>query len=643
MCGIFLSVDLPAAQDAITAVSHRGPDALSWSDMELGSHKLHLGHARLKILDLSEEANQPFYDQSRANILLFNGAIYNYIELRHDLEALGYEFKTRSDTEVLLCALKQWGVEALPRLSGMFAFVWINSAERRIFVARDRFGIKPLYFTQTNKGAAFASEIKQLLSLNLRPRALNLEAAFDFLSGGISDHLPETFFKGVFALRGGEYIDMNLAGVESTAPLSVQTWWRLAAKSEAKPRALAKEAATFREAFGRSLKLHMRSDVPVGACLSGGLDSSSIVAGVDQTLADEDGKLSTFTAEFAGESVDESRFASAVGEACDNTLYHPVRPQAGDLAETIETILHHQDEPFGSSSLYAQWSVFKSARESGMTVMLDGQGADELLAGYHPGYVYHMIDLLRRGRWIKLRRTVKAYGEAQSIDTAPLLREAVIKAIQSSAVLGPLLKIWRRLRGAKPVQATHWLSGQAFAPLFESGRWDVIKACAVRENMPVPTDLDGLCRLMTRSISLPSLLRFEDRNAMAHSLESRVPFLDPDFAEFCLGLGDHYKIDGAETKQILRRGVGDWLPDVIKNRQDKIGFATPEANWFTGALKDEVVAGAISCVDSFPAFFDGPQTTTWINDVGAGRLPYNTRLWRIYIFGRWIRQFDVEI
>jgi asparagine synthase (glutamine-hydrolysing) len=469
MCGLFFGIDVADGRAALARVSHRGPDHLSYHEEIVAGHRLSIGHARLSIIDVSDASDQPMAERAddARHQLVFNGAIYNFRELRAELQSAGVVFRSDGDTEVLLQALIHWGEDALPRLRGMFSFVWLDRDAGTVLAARDRFGIKPLYYVRTpDGGLAFGSEIKQLLPY--ASRRMNHRAAFDFLQGGLTDHREETFFEGIRQVRGGQLARIALGSGER--PLDISRWWHT---SRIESVSLSSEAAAeqFGTLFEQSIRRHLISDVSVGSCLSGGLDSSSIVSVATPHMP----HLRTFTVEFPGTTVDESRYARDVADAAGAT-YTAVRPDMGGMWRDLDAILHAQDEPFGSSSLYAQWSVFAAARAHGTTVMLDGQGADELLAGYHANYLYAMAAAASKGRLLQLRALVNGY-RSLGHDSRPVLRQALVIAAAHGPARGMMDR--RRARGRAGAVQNHWLNAPAFRDTFDAGDDDVL-AAAIR-------------------------------------------------------------------------------------------------------------------------------------------------------------------
>jgi asparagine synthase (glutamine-hydrolysing) len=596
MCGIFVSLGLEPDPSRIDIVAHRGPDGRGWRVIATPSGPLALGHRRLAIIDTSDAGLQPLDDVSGRYSIMLNGEVYNFLELRSELEAEGCSFRTATDTEVLLQALIRWGEPALHRLVGMFAFILWNRDTQTLIAARDRFGIKPLYVAEGPGWAALASEIKQLCGLpgaTGRPNAARLR---DFLAGGISDHTSDTMFDGIRQLRGGEILVLKAGG--DSPELSIRRWHRPEMPSPLSlPRADA--AQQFRELFDQSIRLHLRSDVSVGSCLSGGLDSSSIVAAASAAIGSSEDRerFVTISAVYPGMVVDEGRYADAVARHT-GVRGVSLTPNPADLLDNLSSIVRTQDEPFGSTSILSQWAVFRAARREGVKVMLDGQGADEVLAGYAWMSGFRMMELARSGHFVALARLIRT--------RADLARLAVRFLPRSHASEGA----WLRDRTTET---------------------------------PVGESLAEQRFLMTYATNLPMLLHWEDRNSMAHSIEARVPFLDHRLVDFGLSLGTDALFDGPLTKVVLRDAMRDRLPPAVSDRRDKLGFATPEVDWLRGALRPAVEEGVEEAIQRFPDLLE-PLATRAFRD---GRLnspgPMDSTLWRIASAGLWGREFRIAL
>jgi asparagine synthase (glutamine-hydrolysing) len=566
MCGIAGWLDTTPRLDLGTrlagmarAIAHRGPDdegiALfslnstpPEASPELTSNLRHVGlaHRRLSILDLSPAGHQPMACPDGRYWLTFNGEVYNYLELIPDLEALGFRFRSHSDTEVLLYAYIAWGADCLPRLNGMFAFAIWDDREKTLFAARDRLGVKPFQYWTDGKSLAFASESKALLTLPEVPRQPHLPVLARYLveGYGITDQSAETFFAGIVSLPGGHWLRWR-----PNAPLELRRWWQLGTGGTAQA-----DPAVFRQVFDDAVRLRLRSDVPLGSLLSGGLDSSAIIT----TMAALTGMPpATFSACGDTPETDERPYMEAVAtQVGAKATYIPLRPD-GFLA-ALPRIVYHLDEPYAGPSVYPQWTVLQAARQGGLTVLLNGQGGDESLAGYGKFLRFYLAGLLQRGHLLRARHEAHAFGQPAALKAA--LRVALAE--------------WRGYRGSTLPVPTYLHPDLAAA-----------MPCQI---IP-PTGPTPLHRELRGSLTLsplPSLLRLEDRISMAHSLETRHPFLDYRLVEYLDRLPDEALISGGLTKRILRQAVADRLPPLVRDRTSKMGFETPARDWFNGPLAD---------------------------------------------------------
>jgi len=640
MCGIagIISSDRDGVEPALLrrmgdSLAHRGPDDrgyLCWSGEgplsvardsgELRPGRVGLAHRRLSILDLSDAGRQPMLTPDGRFALAFNGEIYNYLELRDELSSAGAEFRSHGDTEVLLHALARWGLEALGWLVGMFAVAWLDTQSRSVLLARDFFGIKPLYYTRVDEGLAFASEIRTLLQLPGVRAQVNPQRLYQYLRFGLTDHGDQTLFAGIQQVPPG-----HLARVSLDAPADVrpEPYWTLTPH----PRddlSFDQAAERLGELFLDSVRLHLRSDVPVGACLSGGIDSSAIVAGM-RRVGGGGLDLRTFTYVAGDAGVDESRWAAMLNEHVAGVA-HQTHPTADELVADLDELLDTQEEPFGSTSIYAQCRVLRLAREAGLKVMLDGQGADELLGGYRPYVAARVASLLRQGRCLAAERLLHRAA------ARPGVRKLTLRLRAMGLLLpGPLQGAARRLVGED--LTPDWLDetwfaryGVRAAPLWRAGGRDVLRRHLVES---------------VAAKSLPMLLRYEDRNSMACSIESRVPFLTPAIAEFVLSLPEEYLIapDGT-SKAVFRRAMRGLVPDAILDRRDKIGFATPERGWLAAVAPWAEATLAGDAARRIPAIRHDVIARQWA-DVQAGRRPFDTTVWRWLNLIRWAERFNV--
>jgi asparagine synthase (glutamine-hydrolysing) len=638
MCGITGVITSTAESGVAAAVRamtdslvHRGPDDqgyLSWvgrGAVQIGrglgddAARIRFGHRRLAIIDTSAAGWQPMRSACGRFHIVFNGEVFNHTELREELAALGHRFTTRTDTEVLLAAWQQWGEEALPRCVGMFAFALLDSASRRMLLARDPFGIKPLYYTSRQGRTVFASEIAPLLRLPWARRLADAQSVFDYLRFGIPRDPEATFFADVRAVPAAHVLEFSLDAPD--APAAVRRYWAPVVRTET-DLTFDEAARHLRDLLIDSVRLHLRSDVPVGAALSGGIDSSSILM-----LLRHAGAAGAVTAfgYTAGGPLDETAWIELVASRAGVPLCKVTADGAG-LAGTLDRLMTIQGEPFGSTSVFAQYRVFDAARRAGMRVMLGGQGADEIFAGYRPYLSVRLATLLRQGRVADSIRFWSNVRRMPGVDHL-LLRaggELLPQMAQQAA---------RRAMGDEPWPAA-----------LERGwfeRAGVHTAPPVAPTVSRSRVQDRLVDAMHSRV-LPALLRYEDRNAMAFSIENRVPFLTTAIADFALSLPDEYLIDGAgRSKAVLRAAMRGIVPDPILDRTDKVAFATPEADWLEDAAP-WVEATLAQAAARKPA----PLRVDAVRELWAARArrtgASTTALWRTVSLMRWAQLVDAD-
>lgn len=611
MCGIWASVGLSANPAVIAAIAHRGPDGSGWQEHATAAGPLALGHRRLAIIDTSIAAAQPMASEDGGLVVVYNGEIYNHVELRAELAGLGHRFRTGSDTEVLLAAFAHWGEECLSRFNGMFAFVLWDRHNNLLFAARDRFGVKPLYLWHDTRGVALCSEIKQLTALQGFQARLAPGPAQDFLAWGVFDHTAETLFAGVRQLLGGECATIRL---ERPVAIAEVRRWYVPPRVGGLVLPADGAQARLRELLDDAVRIRLRSDVPVGACLSGGLDSSSIVCLAAPRV---ESPLVTVSACYDDPEIDESRHIAVINEAA-RTRPMIVRPDGSELPQLLDQLVYHQDNPVTSTSVFAQWCVFAAARQAGVPVMLDGQGADEQWCGYHPFFTAHHSALLRRGQLALLWREMAAQRRRHG---TPAWWQAKVA-----------------LRALLPKQARHWTRR-----LRGSGHPDWLRPVEPSQRpLPATVDPEDLIHSQIYHTSLPMLLHYEDRNSMAHGVESRLPFMDYRLVELALGLGGRHKIVDGETKWLLRRAMEGTLPPAIRHRQDKIGFATPQADWLTRPGRALVAEGLAEAARRFPDLFCADALQRLIRSCAANDSPPHADIWRIVSFAAWGRVFGIS-
>ena len=563
MCGIagMVSIkghaDLPLVAAMNRALVHRGPnDGGEWLDP---TGQVALANRRLAILDLTTAGHQPMLSPDGALCLVFNGEIYNYVELRDELTALGRVFRTQTDTEVVLAAYEQWGPNCVERFNGMFAFALWDSERRQLIAARDRFGEKPFYYHCSPGHFCFASEIKALVLDPALGRDVDEVALARYLVDARVDGDERTFLRHVRQLRPA-----HLLVVESNGTLSERPYWTLPLET-VRNVTLAAAADEFRALLTDSVRLRIRSDVPIGSSLSGGLDSSSIVCTMRNLLDPSAGRQKTFSARYRLGATDEGLYIDAV-VAATGVDPHDVWIEGQDLLDDVDRFVWHQDEPVPHTSQFAQWKVMELARKAGVTVLLDGQGADEVLGGYpSPTFGYRYAELAAAGRIWHLVDELMAF-RANHGSVTPALRYL-------GAAMLP--------RNARSVMRKRFHESSSLEPIIGAA----VRGSPRASGALAPTRLRAALYDTLTVTSLPSLLRFADRNSMAFSREARLPFLDHRVVEFVYSLPSDHLVRGGASKVLLRTAMRGVIPDLIAGRMDKIGFATPEREWFSGPLR----------------------------------------------------------
>jgi len=538
------------------SMAHRGPDGEGqWLNPE-GS--VGLGHRRLSILDLSEHGSQPMHYAGRYSITL-NGEIYNYLELRAELEQAGYRFHSGSDTEVLLAAYAAWGTGCLSRLDGMFAFAIFDAQEKTLFCARDRFGEKPFYYAwNPGRELIFGSEIKSLLAAGV-PRHLNEKLLFYYLAYEIvSDPFDKqkTFYNGILKLDAASYLL-----VKSDGTLVQKRYWDIRLSAPDTRISMEDACEKLRELFTVSTIRRLRSDVPVGSSFSGGMDSTITVMCIRELRKNTDYRQHVFSARFSDPQWDEGAYMEEI-DRYPEIVRHDVWVDEKVLTEELYTVLHHHDEPMGSASPLAQYKVMQLAKEQGITVLLDGQGADEPMAGYMHFFHPFFREMYLTNRPL-FNQELAAYKSLRGSDF-PINWQFKLNA-RFPGLLKGLGNIRRQF------------SSPAYLNLLN-------KDFARRNRQTVPpfpifNNLNESLRFNTLETGLENLLRLADRNSMAHSREVRLPYLNHELVEFLFTLPAGFKIHEAWTKFILRKSFDEMIPAKINWRVKKIGYRPPQENW----------------------------------------------------------------
>jgi asparagine synthase (glutamine-hydrolysing) len=577
------------------AMAHRGPDGQgTWRSDGVG-----FAFRRLAIIDLQERSNQPMHFE-RWHIV-FNGEIYNYLELREELRGLGHRFATEGDAEVLLHAWAQWGEDALDRLNGMFAFAVWDDAQRRLTLARDPFGEKPLYYCHRGGRLTFGSDVPAILCDKGVSSSASPSAVADYLVSARCPDPGESFFAEIAIVPAAHVLRWQDGAVE------LARYWT--PRPVTVPARYEDAVTELRELLNDAVRLRLRSDVPVGTSLSGGVDSSAVVMLASGLAGDH--WRHAFTARFPGFERDEWRYAEEVARAADVVEHHAVAPKAEELLRDLDQMVALQQEPVVSSSVYAQWCVMRAASEAGVIVLLDGQGGDELFGGYRgmSGYA------------------ARSDGPGALLDG--LLEPSVARELLRSLAADHLPRAF--VRAYLRRQASPYASSTLIDPAAE------------REPgyLPWMRSADPLRRALLLQCfvtSLPELLRYADRSSMAHGREVRLPLLDRRVAEFALSLPAAFLSEGGVRKRVLRDAVRDLVPESVLSRRDKIGFETPQARWLdTGGARALIAETLLDDRAQARGVYDRAAIEA---DVRAGHWRDSDAIWRALNLERWLSLFE---
>ena len=551
------------------AIAHRGPDGEGqWSN---AGNTVHLGHRRLAVIDLSSQAAQPMRFANRYQIV-YNGEIYNYIEIRSFLQNKGYHFTTQSDTEVILAAYDYWKEKCLQQFDGMFAFAIWDEKDEKLFAARDRFGEKPFYYYEDEGNFIFASEMKALWAIGVDKKIDNKMLLNYITLGHVQNCIDkeQTFFEAIYSLPPAHYLTYET----KTNQLSkITRYWSINKEMKIDIRQ-ADAIEKYTELFTQSVKRRLRCDVSLGNSLSGGLDSSTIAYTINQ-LQKSGGStaqmLQTFSAVFPGFENDESKYIQSVSTGL-NLINHQTQPTALELINDFEKLCYHQEEPFSSSGIFAQYKVFELAKKHDVKVLLDGQGADEILAGY-PKYIHWFLqEVLSRHKLGATQIERKAFRK----NNQPFRWN--IKNIVAAFMPSHAAMHLEKLEYRKTI--SHPDISEDFLKLLKHQEW-------VGIHKPIVTKLNDIIHFNITEMGLEELLRFADRNSMANGIEVRLPFLNHELVEFVFSLPSQLKMHDGWTKFLLRQTMDKKLPDEIVWRKEKVGFEPPQKNWMEEtALQD---------------------------------------------------------
>jgi len=587
-----------------------------------------LGHRRLSILDLSAAGHQPMSYLGGRYWIVFNGEIYNYTDIKAELQKKGYQFITRTDTEVVLAAYAEWGEKCLEKFVGMWSFAIYDHEHKELFLSRDRYGIKPLYYWFSPEGNfCFASEIKQFTACKGWHASMNRPRVYDYLIYSFTDHTDETMFSGVYQLPAGSCFRADIRKIrpDCKGKISHTKWYHPIRKPYTG--SFREATVEFRELFERAVREHLMADVPVGTALSGGLDSSSIVCEVNRILriSGTSELQKTFSSCAEDGRYDERKWMDIV---IDHTRVdsHMIYPQVQQAIDTTRDLIWFQDEPYQSQSAFLGYCVFGIARENGVKVLLNGQGADEYLGGYGQFAAARYANMVRQFRLYSLLSDIRNLHKIRNITNATLLRQIAYHLLPHTL---------RSRIGNMTGSADHVREVISIEKLgiTHTHPYDVI---------PVGMDtVPEISEHLTFYSTLPKYLRWEDRNSMAHSVEARVPFLDHRLVEFTYSLPDDFLEKDGITKRVMREAMNSLVPEKIKNRKDKMGFTTPEEVWVRRERPEyfsEKIIEASTATDGIVK----KEAADYFNRIVKGELPFDYTYWRIILFSEWMQKFNIR-
>jgi asparagine synthase (glutamine-hydrolysing) len=658
MCGIFgalnfdeINVDIKSFQNSLNIIKHRGPDDEGYaffntyknifeerfgdtSEIKKGTYilsgsdavfNLAFGFRRLSIIDLSVNGHQPFFNDEKNICIIFNGEIYNYIEIRQELISKGYKFRTATDTEVIMNSYIEWGEDCLGKFNGMWGIALYDMRKNILFCSRDRFGVKPFYYYKDEKRFVFGSELKSIIEYfrndSTFQKKANEKIVYDYLIYNFADHTESTFIKNINHLPPSHYIKIQGKVFSLKKYFSIEINKQLGKYNEGEFERLKKD---FSELMFDSVNLRLRSDVAIGTCLSGGLDSSTIVCIINKFLKEDKDinidqigeRQKTFSAVYDDSSIDERKFIEEIVNAT-NCKSHYVYPDRADLMRNdffirdVEDFIFQLDEPIVSTSPYAQYNVMRLADENGITVVLDGQGGDETLGGYEVYFGFQYSNLLKERNYVQLiSELMKNFGKGVEI-----------------SVRG--IKYFRDQKN-KNLKST---SSPYYNPKFLKDHSD--------NNILNYRTTGNLNQKLYEDFSqyiLPLLLRYEDRNSMKFSIESRTPFLDYRMVKLLFETEGIYKIHNGWSKWILRNSIRNIVPEKVVWRRDKKGFPTPERKWMK-ILKEDFIKIANENKDELNTYFDVDKIIKEYDEIISNPDIKSNFLWKVYNYAKWTKMF----
>ena len=610
MCGIagfYGFRDDKLIKEISLKLKHRGPDGEGFYIDDSST----LLNRRLAIIDL-ESGDQPIYNEDKSIVVVYNGEIYNYEDLKKSLIEKGHKFSTKTDTEIIVHSYEEWGDKCFDKFNGMFAIALYDKKKKKTLLVRDHFGIKPLYYSiLNNQKLIFSSEIKPIFYSGLVKKQPNDRIIYRYLKYRIHDDQKETFFKNIFRLLPGELLEITNEKIVVKSYTSFKEDLIKLSQEQKNHHSDSETVELFKQELIKAIKYRLIADVPVGTCLSGGLDSSTVVSIVNKLLNEQVKEAQsvgdvqkTFSAVFPGGANDEEKYIDKLGQEQANIKFYKIRPTPEKFFEEITDFVRTQEEPTISTGPYAQYKVMQEAQGK-VKVLLDGQGADEMMAGYLPYYFVYLKQLWKTGKYFALLK--------ESLCSLDVITRYIKEKISYS------------------LSSTELLNSQ-FSDQFEKEKFEI-------EN-------SNLKKRLIQDIfsnSLQSLLRYEDKNTMRFSIEGRVPFLDFNLVRYIFSLPDEYIIKNGWNKFILREATTDLLPKIINRRRNKIGFTTPEYEWFM-SNKKKIFEILLSKTFSERKYFNRTKVLSAFQKFIDGEVNDTMIFWRLINVELWLREFfDMKV
>lgn len=582
-----------------------------------GEFSIALGHRRLSILDLSSKGHQPMADEEDNIHITYNGEIYNYIEIREELKDKGYNFYTNCDTEVIINAYKEWGEECVKKFNGMWGFAIFDRQKSKIFCSRDRFGIKPFYYYQKNNKVIFSSEVKQIIEDSTVKRIANDEIIYSYLYYGKNDYNEKTFFKDIYALEPSFNMVIYLDFANKALKVKKYKYYEIEKKEMIREEN--KAISKFKDEFNRSIEYRLRSDIPVGSCLSGGLDSSSIVTVACNKLKKDKKNVDfqTFTSSYDDNPKIDERYYSNIIVKESDCKENLIFPNKKDLVQDIKKVIWHHDFPFPTLSIFAGWSVMKEVNKKNVKVLLDGQGSDEILLGYERYAIFLLRDNLKHLEFKKLLNNYKMIKNRLKIGFKRIIGYFLFFSNIS------FLQYWVKWKSND-----NKIFNKTFLKKYKWNK-DYLSKINFKDEFE-------LCKTEIFHSNLSQLLRYEDRNSMAFSIETRVPFLDYKLVEHEMQIPVDLKVKDGWTKYLLRKAMEHDMNTEVVYRKKELGFAAPQKDWLDQLSKEFV-----------EKYLNSMKTHKYFNEEEVRKLFEEKRnhdmRWKFLSLEIWIEQFNVII